>query len=138
MMRRGDRGARDPWSGHGAPILARGDAGHAARKHAEGFNLQSPGPPPHSPFPHCSFCHSRIMNHVTAKAPPPAARLQSPQRIVLGRPSWFPSERVPRRFVRALIALLAVAALAATVAAYVSDWFDDETMRSLGYAGVFL
>jgi membrane protein DedA with SNARE-associated domain len=61
-----------------------------------------------------------------------------PERIVLGAPSWFPSERVPRRFLRVLVALVAIVALAATVAAYVFDWFDEETMRTLGYAGIFL
>jgi membrane protein DedA with SNARE-associated domain len=60
------------------------------------------------------------------------------QRIRLGVPSWFPSERVPRRLVRVLIAVLALAALAATVAAYLFDWFDEETMRRVGYAGIFL
>jgi len=59
-------------------------------------------------------------------------------RLVLGPPSWFPGERVPRRVLRALIVLLAIAALAATVAAYVFDWFDEETMRNVGYIGIFL
>jgi membrane protein DedA with SNARE-associated domain len=59
-------------------------------------------------------------------------------RIVVGAPSWFPSERIPRRTVAVLAAILAVAALAATVAAYIFDWFDEETMRSVGYIGIFL
>jgi membrane protein DedA with SNARE-associated domain len=37
-----------------------------------------------------------------------------------------------------VVAVLALAALAATVAAYVFGWFDEETMRRVGYIGIFL
>jgi membrane protein DedA with SNARE-associated domain len=35
-------------------------------------------------------------------------------------------------------AALAVAALAATAAGYIFDWFDKGSMQSLGYIGIFL
>jgi membrane protein DedA with SNARE-associated domain len=53
-------------------------------------------------------------------------------------PAWLEARGVPRWAVVASYLLLVVLAIAAIALPYAFDWFDEGSMKSLGYVGIFL
>jgi membrane protein DedA with SNARE-associated domain len=53
-------------------------------------------------------------------------------------PAWLESKGVPRWAIVASYFLLLALAMAAIAVPYAFNWFDEGSMRSLGYAGIFL
>jgi membrane protein DedA with SNARE-associated domain len=53
-------------------------------------------------------------------------------------PAWLESRGIPRWLIVVAYLLLVALAIAAIAVPYAFDWFDEGSMRSLGYAGIFL
>jgi membrane protein DedA with SNARE-associated domain len=60
------------------------------------------------------------------------------RRIVLDMPSWVPSEKVPRRVLLALLAVVLLAGLALSVVPFAAGWVSEEDFRDFGYVGIFV
>jgi membrane protein DedA with SNARE-associated domain len=65
------------------------------------------------------------------------ADVEAPPAIFL-TPAWLEARGVPRWAIIAAYLLLLALAVAAIAVPYAFDWFDEGSMRSLGYAGIFL
>jgi membrane protein DedA with SNARE-associated domain len=60
------------------------------------------------------------------------------RKIVLDMPSWVPSEKVPRRLLIALLAVVLLAGVVVSVVPFALGWISEEDFRKFGYAGIFV
>jgi membrane protein DedA with SNARE-associated domain len=81
------------------------------------------------------------MTSETSPAASPTATVETlapaPQPLPL-TPAWFEARGVPRWLMVIAYLLTVALAIAAIAVPYAFDWFDEGSMRSLGYAGIFL
>jgi len=59
------------------------------------------------------------------------------RKIVIDMPSWVPSEKVPRRLLLALLAVVLLAGLLLSIVPFAAGWVSEEDFRKFGYAGIF-
>jgi membrane protein DedA with SNARE-associated domain len=73
-----------------------------------------------------------------ATTSPGADEVSPPPAPIPLTPGWLEAKGIPRWATIAAYVALTALAIAAIIVPYAFDWFDEGSMRSLGYAGIFL